>query len=85
MTRPNYLAAVPLDPYVGGPLRFRRLEDGVVIYALGPDGQDNGGRFRRRGELATNPGWDVGFRLWDVAQRRQPAPIVAKPDPDDKE
>src|SRR5262249_24995418 len=34
---PDYLAAAPLDPYDGQPLRFRRTDTGVVVYSVGPD------------------------------------------------
>jgi hypothetical protein len=70
----GYLRAVPADPFDGAPLRYRRLPDGVVIYAVGTDGKDDGGRLERGGTAWTvAPGHDVGFRLWDVAHRRQPA------------
>jgi hypothetical protein len=76
---PAQLRVVPLDPYDGKPLRYRPLIDGVLIYAIGPDLKDDGGRFvanQRKGPWASNPsdweGWDIGVRLWDVKQRRQP-------------
>jgi ABC-type transport system involved in multi-copper enzyme maturation permease subunit len=65
---------VPLfltDPYDGAPLRYRQLDDGVVIYSIGPDGLDNGGKLDRQNAGAI--GVDLGFRLWDVDRRRQPA------------
>lgn len=65
---PGYLSQVPLDPFDAAPLRYGPTENGVVIYSIGPDGQDNGGK------LDSNPhkvGIDVGFRLWNVPQRRQ--------------
>jgi hypothetical protein len=64
------LPAVPADPYDSQPLRYRRLDDGVVVYAVGPDRQDDGGALSYGNP---QPGEDVGFRLWDVAARRQPA------------
>jgi ABC-type transport system involved in multi-copper enzyme maturation permease subunit len=67
---PTYLRHVPTDPYDGQPLRWRRLTDGVVIYSIGPDRIDNGGTLDRKN--SARPGTDVGFRLWDVEQRRQP-------------
>jgi hypothetical protein len=67
---PALLPEVPLDPYDGAPLRYRRLDDGVVVYALGPDGADNGGTLDRKAPM--RPGTDLGFRLWDVTRRRQP-------------
>jgi hypothetical protein len=68
---PKLLAEVPADPFDGQPLRFRRLEDGVVVYSVGPDGEDNGGRIDRRNPSAS--GTDLGFRLWDVERRRASA------------
>jgi hypothetical protein len=73
---PKFLAKVPLDPCDGKPLRYRRLPDGVVVYSVGPDGQDNGGTLDRANPIA--PGTDLGIRLWDVAKRRQP-PAPPKP------
>jgi hypothetical protein len=73
---PNYLAAVPTDPQDGNPLRFKRMPDGVVVYWLGFDGIDNGGKLNRLNNLVQ--GSDQGFQLWDVKQRRQPAREVLK-------
>jgi len=43
---PQYLSTVPADPFDGKPLRYHRLEKGYVVYSVGPDGEDNGGRER---------------------------------------
>jgi hypothetical protein len=67
---PDLLAAVPDDPFTGGPLLYRRLPDGVVIYSVGQDGEDNLGNIDW--DKPNLPGTDIGFRLWDVAKRRQP-------------
>jgi hypothetical protein len=67
---PQYLAAVPLDPYDGKPLRYRRVQDGVVIYSVSRDRVDDGGKLDR-GQYSSS-GLDIGIRLWDAAQRRQP-------------
>jgi len=41
---PDFLAAVPIDPMSGAPLRYRREADGgFVLYSVGEDGKDNGG------------------------------------------
>jgi hypothetical protein len=66
---PDFLEQMPLDPYDGQPLRLRRLEDGVVIYSLGPDAQNDGGKLDRQNPSA--PGTDLGFQLWDVNHRKQ--------------
>jgi hypothetical protein len=75
---PQFLAAVPLDPFDGKPLRYRRVQDGVVIYSVGQDVTDNGGNLDR--DRPTSPGVDFGFRLWDVNKRRQP-PRPKPPEP----
>jgi hypothetical protein len=65
------------DPFDGQPLRYRRLADGVVIYSVGPDGADDGGRLSD--DSSPPAGTDVGVRLWDVPHRRQPAEPEAPP------
>ena len=41
---PRYLPQVPLDPFDGQPIRYRRRQAGYLLYSVGPDGQDNDGR-----------------------------------------
>ncbi len=66
----EFLSAVPRDPFDNKPLRYRKDEEGVIIYSVGQDGKDDGGD---RATLNTyKPGTDVGFRLWDVDKRRRP-------------
>jgi hypothetical protein len=79
LVQTGYLRAIPTDPYDGQPLRFRLLDDGLVVYAVGPDGQDNGGNLRRASSDV--PGTDEGLRLW-VPEKRRQAPLPPKaPDP----
>jgi ABC-type transport system involved in multi-copper enzyme maturation permease subunit len=84
---PAFLREVPADPFDGKPLRFRRLPDGVVIYAVGFDGTDDGGKLERGTSrllaapraAAPSTGVDVGVRLWDASQRKQsriPKPVT---------
>ncbi len=63
---------LPLDPYDGKPIRYRKLADGVVAYAIGKDGKDDGGKVGRY--LTGTPALDEGYRLWDVTKRRQEKP-----------
>jgi hypothetical protein len=67
---PAYLPAVPLDPFDGQPLRYRRTGTGAVIYSVGEDGRDDGGDPSRPTEAG--PPRDEVFTLWDVTARRQP-------------
>ena len=67
---PKYLAEVPTDPGDGKPLRYKRVDDGVLVYWVGHDDTDDGGAMNRKNLLAK--GTDQGFRLWDVTSRRRP-------------
>lgn len=67
---PTTIASIPADPF-GGALRYRRLPDGVIVYSIGADLVDNGGKLDRKNPRGL--GTDIGFQLWDVSQRRRPA------------
>jgi hypothetical protein len=59
---PQFLQSVPLDPYDGHPLRYRRLDPGFVVYSIGKDGIDDGGKEqpkKRRGQ--DEPNYDITF------------------------
>jgi hypothetical protein len=43
---PAYLSAIPSDPFDGKALRFRKFERGFVVYSVGQDREDNGGKER---------------------------------------
>ena len=73
----QFIAAIPDDPYTGDPIIYRRLADGVVIYSVGLDGKDDGGNVDVVN--VSEPGTDIGIRLWDPAKRRQPPEPPAAP------
>ena len=68
---PEYLAKLPTDPFNGEPLLVGTIPGGLVIYSVGPDLQDNNGLIDD--SKPTKEGTDIGFRLWEVPMRRQPA------------
>ena len=42
---PGYLKAVPSDPFaLSGPLRYKQKGSGYLLYSVGPDGKDDGGK-----------------------------------------
>jgi hypothetical protein len=43
---PAFLPSIPIDPFDGQPLRFKKLAKGHVVYSVGPNGQDDGGKER---------------------------------------
>ncbi len=74
---PDYIKEVPKDPFDGQALRLRPFEQGVVIYSVGVDKEDNGGHL---GKNPNERGSDIGVRLWDVQHRRQPAQPIEWPE-----
>ena len=67
----DVLAAVPLDPFDGTPLKYVRRADGVTVYSVGQDEKDDGGNVQWDGDI--KPGTDVGIRLFDLSQRGLPS------------
>jgi hypothetical protein len=65
---PNYLPELPIDPFDGQPLKFRATDEGITIYSIYENEQDDEGR------VEEGPGeecpLDVGFRLFRPELRR---------------
>jgi hypothetical protein len=76
LVKAGLLKSVPTDPFAAGQrIKFARRADGLTVYSVGEDGADDGGNLTRD---VNGIGADLGFRLWDVAARRQP-PLPPKP------
>lgn len=58
---PQFLDAVPTDPFSGQSLLYRRTDDGFVVYAVGRNSRDDGGRLKWDKQSKSRP--DVGFRV----------------------
>jgi hypothetical protein len=43
---PKFLDNIPTDPFDGKPLKYKNLDPGFVIYSIGADRQDDGGKER---------------------------------------
>ncbi len=74
--KPTYLTSIPVGQFDGNPLSYKRVKDGVVIYAVGADRVDRGGSFTRNRWFLGRT--DLGVRLWDPAKRQMQA-IPEKP------
>jgi hypothetical protein len=55
---PKFLESVPIDLFDGKQLKYKKLDPGFVIYSVGEDEQDDGGKERQSG--TTKP-WDITF------------------------
>ena len=60
---PKYLKAIPLDPFDGKPLRFKKREKGYVVYSIGEDGTDDDGIGPPKSSGPIDDGLDVPFRV----------------------
>jgi hypothetical protein len=59
---PQYLKAVPQDPFGPGPLSYKRQEDDFILYSWGLNFEDHGGQhnketFRKRKESGDYVFW----------------------------
>jgi len=73
---PDYISAIPVDPFDGKPLRMSPEGDGLILYSVGMNGKDEGGRDESWSHGGTG-GADISFRLGDaytsaLAKAKQP-------------
>jgi hypothetical protein len=68
---PQFLPALPRDPYDGKPLKWKQGNGTFLVYSVGFDRIDNGGDLDSKQPNQT--GSDIGFLLFDPTRRRQPA------------
>ena len=73
----DLLKEIPLDPFDGKPLRYRITDVGVVVYSVGLNRVDDGGKLSDN--YFRDPNSDYGLQLWNPELRRlRPAPKDAK-------
>ena len=66
---PSYLDVIPIDPFSGKPLRFVAEPPGYVVYSVGLNRRDDGGRLatkdmlRQRFVDSAPPAADLGIRI----------------------
>lgn len=58
---PDLISSVPLDPFDGQPLRYLPRAGGFVVYSVGPNRKDDGGKPWTKGK--TSEDFDVTFTL----------------------
>jgi hypothetical protein len=58
---PSYLESVPKDPFDGNEIRYKKLEAGFVVYSIGEDLSDDGGKEEPPRRTKESPNWDVTF------------------------
>ena len=60
---PSYLESVPKDPFDGNEIRYKKLEAGFVVYSIGEDLSDDGGKEKPPRRTSESPTWDVTFTV----------------------
>ena len=66
---PGIIEAFPQDAFSGEPIRYRKTANGIVVYSVGMDGEDNGGLSEYEALEPLSPdeeepeAWDLPFRL----------------------
>jgi hypothetical protein len=58
---PEFIEAIPPDPFTGEPPLCRRAAGGFTVYSVGEDGRDDGGQTRWDDAIARRR--DIGFRV----------------------
>ncbi|MHC4202396.1 MAG: hypothetical protein ACYSU0_20580 [Planctomycetota bacterium] len=76
---PEYISAVPVDPFDGRPLKMIREGDGIVLYSAGHDGEDDGGKDSAWDFSGSNPEEDISFCLGEAYKSRLAASRRPKP------
>jgi hypothetical protein len=58
----RFFDTVPIDPFDGNPVRYRRLPNGYLVYSVDADGHDDGGLEAPERKKATDNGsYDITF------------------------
>lgn len=52
---PQYLPTLPLDPITGKPLQYKVVKDRPLVYSVGVDGDDDGGRLSKSSDGQLRP------------------------------
>lgn len=67
---PKYIAKLPVDPFTGKSFRYKPQGEGFLIYSLGPNMEDNGGKVYYLDEKKAAEGEDTS--RWDDYRLRIP-------------
>ncbi len=60
---PDYLDAVPIDPYDGQPIKYKIVDAGYIVYSIGEDKTDDDGQEKDASGDMYTPGPDIIFTV----------------------
>jgi len=58
----DFINAIPADPFDGRPFRYKKLTRGYVVYSVGGDREDDGGKEKQPGDKSES-GYDLTFTV----------------------
>ena len=59
---PDFLESIPIDPFDGKELRYRKLDKGFVVYSVGENLSDDGGQEMPKNRAPKSVDtWDITF------------------------
>lgn len=67
---PKYLEKLPLDPFIGQKFLLKQEPDGWIVYSVGKDLVDQGGKIRVSTFQTNSVPTDVGVKLFHKADRK---------------
>ena len=73
------LPSAPVDPFTGESFRMEHRDGEIVIYSIGPNGEDEHGAYEPNRWMRGGPD-DAGARAWDVSRRGRPPPREVETD-----
>jgi hypothetical protein len=62
--KPEFLPEIPLDPFTGKSLIYRKTANSVLVYSVGENLKDDGGQWGKAG-LEGGGRWDTGDIVWE--------------------
>lgn len=65
---PEFLESMPIDPFDGQPLRYRRSEKGYVVYSISENLQDEGGVRNAQDKTSRNRSARSGDWVFEVVR-----------------
>ena len=60
---PEFLESIPLDPFDGKELRYKKLDSGYVVYSIDEDLTDDGGQEEPKTRPQKVFNWDITFTI----------------------
>jgi hypothetical protein len=60
---PEYAPSIPLDPFDNNPLRYRQLPRGFLVYSIGADFTDDGGKEKTTAAEVNSEHYDITFSV----------------------